>query len=296
MRQQLERVYLDELATYTAARAASDTQVLGAAASEPYMKSCRIRIQLEHQGPNTAAQRAITSSTWGKRLWGDSFSPGGAVFFVMDRTDWEGRLRQKCHMEPLRKAAGWDGKTLVNRHEARLIREPLLEHSSHSTSVTLGREVACLAAALVHYPIDRLCGSLVPEREGEPEGGTASDRALDSDLPPVGFDDDLADVQPQPQAAAGHPARCRALHLDTWRPVERLPHQRLLSLQQARPLVAHGHPRPTPMHLHRDIDRLVLWGVLERVGHVVREHLPDAIGVGLDWDNRDDRDRLTAGG
>src|SRR5260370_23759323 len=116
---------------------------------------------------------------------------------------------------------------------------------------------------------------LTGQGEGEPEGGPASDRALDADLPAVGLDDGLADVQPQPQAAAGHPARRRALHLDTWRPVERLPHARLLSLRQPRPLVAHGHPRPTPMHLHTDINLLVLWGILHPVRLVIPEPLPD---------------------
>jgi len=74
-----------------------------------------------------AEKRAITSYSWGKRLSGVSFSPGGAVAFVMYRKDWEGRLKQKRHMEPLWKAAGWDGKEPVTRHEARLIREPIRE-------------------------------------------------------------------------------------------------------------------------------------------------------------------------
>ncbi len=72
-------------------------------------------------------ERAITSYTWGKRLSGVSFSPGGAVSFVMYRKDWEGRLKGKRYMEPLWKAAGWDGTAPVTRHEARLIREPLRE-------------------------------------------------------------------------------------------------------------------------------------------------------------------------
>jgi len=74
-----------------------------------------------------AEQRAITYYSWGKRLSGVSFSPGGAVSFVMYRKDWEGRLKGKRHMEPLWKAAGWDREESVTRHEARLIREPLRE-------------------------------------------------------------------------------------------------------------------------------------------------------------------------
>jgi len=74
-----------------------------------------------------AAQRSVMSYIWGKRLSGVAFSPGGAVSFVMYRKDWEGRLKNKRHMEPLWKAAGWDGKEPVTRHEARLLREPLRE-------------------------------------------------------------------------------------------------------------------------------------------------------------------------
>jgi len=74
-----------------------------------------------------ADQRAITSYRWGTRLSGVVFSPGGAVSFVMYRKDWEGRLKGKRHMEPLWKAAGWDGREPVTRHEARLVREPIRE-------------------------------------------------------------------------------------------------------------------------------------------------------------------------
>ncbi len=74
-----------------------------------------------------AERRAITSYRWDKRLSGVAFSPGGAVSFVIYRKDWEGRLKGKRHMESLWKAAGWDGKEPVTRHEARLVREPLRE-------------------------------------------------------------------------------------------------------------------------------------------------------------------------
>jgi len=74
-----------------------------------------------------AEQRAITSYRWGKRLSGVAFSPGGTVSFVMYRKDWEGRLKGKRHMEPVWRAAGWDGREPVTRHEARLVREPIRE-------------------------------------------------------------------------------------------------------------------------------------------------------------------------
>src|SRR5262249_46025280 len=58
---------------------------------------------------------------------GVAFSQGGPVSFVMYRKDWEGRLKGKRHMEPLWKAADWDGAAPVTRHEARLVREPIRE-------------------------------------------------------------------------------------------------------------------------------------------------------------------------
>jgi hypothetical protein len=72
-------------------------------------------------------RRALTVHRWGQRLSGVAFSQGGPVSFVMYRKDWEGRLKGKRHMEPLWKAAGWDGQAAVTRHEARLAREPIRE-------------------------------------------------------------------------------------------------------------------------------------------------------------------------
>ncbi len=72
-------------------------------------------------------RRALTVHRWGKRLSGVAFSQGGPVSFVMYRKDWEGRLRNKRHMEPLWKSSGWDGVAPVTRHEARLVREPIRE-------------------------------------------------------------------------------------------------------------------------------------------------------------------------
>ncbi len=83
--------------------------------------------QAKAEVDGAAKGRAIAAYTWGQRLSGVTFSPGGAVSFVMYRKDWEGRLKQKRHMEPIWKAAGWDGKEPVTRHEARLVREPLRE-------------------------------------------------------------------------------------------------------------------------------------------------------------------------
>ncbi len=98
----------------------------------------------------------------------------------------------------------------------------------------------------------------------------------------MGRDDGLADVQAQPQAAARRPTLRRC----PWRPVEQLPHARPLRLGQARPTVAHCHARPAPARRHNDVDRPVRGRVLERVRHVIRDHLADAVGVGLDRDRR----------
>jgi len=72
-------------------------------------------------------QRSMTVHHWGKHLSGVAFSQGGPVSFVMYRKDWESRLKGKRHMEPLWKAAGWNGTDPVTRHEARLVREPIRE-------------------------------------------------------------------------------------------------------------------------------------------------------------------------
>jgi hypothetical protein len=69
--------------------------------------------------------RAITAHTWGKRLSGITWSPGGAISFVAYDKTLEARLRNKRHMEPIWKAGGWDGRTAVTRHEARLRRDVL---------------------------------------------------------------------------------------------------------------------------------------------------------------------------
>ncbi len=62
---------------------------------------------------------------WGKRLSGVTWSPGGAISFVQYDKTLEGRLRNKRFMEPIWRAAGWDGKASVIRHEARLRRDAL---------------------------------------------------------------------------------------------------------------------------------------------------------------------------
>ena len=62
---------------------------------------------------------------WGKRLSGITWSPGGAISFVQYDKTLEVRLRNKRIMEPIWRAAGWDGKAPVIRHEARLRRDAL---------------------------------------------------------------------------------------------------------------------------------------------------------------------------
>ena len=62
---------------------------------------------------------------WGKRLSGVTWSPGGAISFVQYDKTLESRLRNKRFMEPIWRAAGWDGTGSVIRHEARLRRDAL---------------------------------------------------------------------------------------------------------------------------------------------------------------------------
>jgi hypothetical protein len=69
--------------------------------------------------------RASTTYTWGQRLSGVTFSPGGATSVVLYDKTLEQRLRSKATMEPLWRIAGWDGVSTVTRHEVRLRRDAL---------------------------------------------------------------------------------------------------------------------------------------------------------------------------
>ncbi len=95
----------------------------GHATSSVHQAQHKAKVALE----DPVERRALTVHHWGKRLSGVAFSQGGPVSFVMNRKDWEGRLKGKRHMEPLWKPSGWDGKAPVTRHEARLVREPIRE-------------------------------------------------------------------------------------------------------------------------------------------------------------------------
>jgi hypothetical protein len=75
--------------------------------------------------PAPAEERSAQVHRWGKRLSGVTWSPGGAISFVQYDKTLEGRLRHKRFMEAIWRAAGWDGKTAVIRHEARLRRDAL---------------------------------------------------------------------------------------------------------------------------------------------------------------------------
>jgi hypothetical protein len=72
-----------------------------------------------------ADERSAQVYCWGKRLSGVTWSPGGAISFVQYDKTLEGRLRNKRFMEPIWRAAGWNDKTSVIRHEARLRRDAL---------------------------------------------------------------------------------------------------------------------------------------------------------------------------
>jgi hypothetical protein len=72
-----------------------------------------------------AEERSAQVYRWGKRLSGVTWSPGGAMSFVQYDKTLEARLRNKRFMAPIWRAAGWDGKAPVIRHEARLRRDAL---------------------------------------------------------------------------------------------------------------------------------------------------------------------------
>jgi hypothetical protein len=69
--------------------------------------------------------RAVTLHSWGRRLSGLTWSPGGAVSVVLYRKDWEQRRRGKAFMTPLWQGAGWLNNEPVTRCEVRLRREAL---------------------------------------------------------------------------------------------------------------------------------------------------------------------------
>jgi len=73
--------------------------------------------------PVAAEERSAQVYRWGKRLSGVTWSPGGAISFVQYDKTLESRLCNKRFMEPIWRAAGWDGKASVTRHEARPRRE-----------------------------------------------------------------------------------------------------------------------------------------------------------------------------
>jgi hypothetical protein len=81
------------------------------------------RRQMSVQAP--AEERSAQVYRWGKRLSEVTWSPGGALSFVQYDKTLESRLRNKRFMEPIWRAAGWDGAGSVIRHEARLRRDTL---------------------------------------------------------------------------------------------------------------------------------------------------------------------------
>jgi hypothetical protein len=72
-----------------------------------------------------AEDRAVAVYSWGRRLSGVTFSPGGATSAVLYDKTLEQRVRGRVTMEPLWRAAGWDGVSAVTRHEVRLRRDAL---------------------------------------------------------------------------------------------------------------------------------------------------------------------------
>jgi hypothetical protein len=84
-----------------------------------------LRGRREASEPTAAEARSAQVHRWGKRISGVTWSPGGAISFVQYDKTLESRLRNRRFMEPIWRAAGWDGAGSVIRHEARLRRDAL---------------------------------------------------------------------------------------------------------------------------------------------------------------------------
>jgi hypothetical protein len=80
----------------------------------------RLEVELE-----PVEERALQLHSWGERISGVSWSAGGDIAFVQYDKTLEARQRNKCFMEPIWRANGWDGKAPVTRHEARWRRAAL---------------------------------------------------------------------------------------------------------------------------------------------------------------------------
>jgi hypothetical protein len=91
---------------------------------------------------SSAEERASTVYTWGRRLSGVTFSPGGAISFVLYDKLQQGRLTGKRHMEPIWAANGWKEGEPVTRHEARLRRDGLRGLALVDTGAQGGGEVS----------------------------------------------------------------------------------------------------------------------------------------------------------
>jgi hypothetical protein len=94
---------------------------------DPFLDDEEDALLSRRETPDTspAEERSAQVYRWGKRLSGVTWSPGGAISFVQYDKTLESRLRNKRFMEPIWRAAGWDGVSTVIRHETRLRRDAL---------------------------------------------------------------------------------------------------------------------------------------------------------------------------
>ena len=119
------------------------------------------------------------------------------------------------------------------------------------------------------------------KRQSEPEGAPFAGGAGHADGATVTLDDVLTNVQSKPQANARP-----ALLLHTWHAIKTLEEMRLLSGGEARPLIAHLHPHHVTLNANGNGDRRLIGRVFERIRRQVRDHLTNAIRVGVDRDYR----------
>src|SRR5262249_51774298 len=77
---------------------------------DPFLDDDASQAGGETAEPVSAEERSAQVYRWGKRLSGVTWSPGGAISFVQYDKSLEARLRNKRFIQPIWRAAGWDGE------------------------------------------------------------------------------------------------------------------------------------------------------------------------------------------
>src|SRR5260370_39784602 len=115
---------------------------------------------------------------------------------------------------------------------------------------------------------------LADDGQGKPEGGSPPRRALYPYFSLVLVDEHLADIQAQTK-----PFPRTTLDGDAFHLVKTLPDLLLRFCREARSPVTHPDTGHLSLDRHPDAHRLVRRRIAQRIGHVVGEHLADAIPI-----------------